>query len=150
VKYLRNEFYGVLSNQEAQIKWHRAYDSWEKTFMKISHYFPKEFVLELLEGNAFHDSGVTKLIIDPHENSSLSIVLHDGYDASIEHIIVLTDIENLLIQTDFDSWLYCEILKVKRNRYSLEIQFPNDQHIYVEFSSLNYERRHGFPRREDC
>jgi hypothetical protein len=135
MKYLHRKLY----SKETEKKWHLAYLRYEKEFRRIKHKFPQNFVSEILEGQAFHDSAITNLSIQRDKTQyALKMELRDGYNSAIHHQIELSDIDKLSIQMVFDSWLYAEILKVGHKRYSLEIQFPNDERLYVEFGDLQY------------
>jgi hypothetical protein len=137
MKYLKDELYSRSKEDE----WRKAYARFEKEFFRIKHKFPKDFVVEMLEKHAFHDSYIRRLALDmaKPEEELLCVEMSDGFDSRITHTITLRGVSALKMSgVLWQDWLYAEILPQKKGRLSLEAAFSDNGMLYVEFKILEY------------
>lgn len=123
--------------------WHRARSKYLQKFNEIRHNFSHNFVVEMLEGHAFHDSIILSIKLEPVETSyMLEFLLEDGYDSALHHQIILRNISVVKLNVLFEDlvWLYIEILPQETKNYSFEVTLSNNENIYVEFEKLEYSK----------
>jgi hypothetical protein len=136
-----------MSWDEFDAIWSKQLSDWYEEFGRIKYKLPKRFVKEF-EKRAFHDYNMFNFSFSPSVNSrykkDFSMFIKHPVEKSETHIVKLNGVEKLLLDGEFtygfaQDWLYCEILTIKKNKFSIEIQFSNAT-LYAEFSKMSYKK----------
>lgn len=150
MKYLKREIYANSFNNISE--WNRQYNAWRVEFEKIAFELPENFISEFNKSE-FHDYIVKSLKIKYLLTSegkiyNLIMKLFCESEKNIEHILTFEDVSKYSFEATFENagyvdWIYSEILKVGKERFSLEVcLFDIEQKpMYVEFKRIKYERK---------